>query len=419
MKTLYLECRMGAAGDMLAAALLELHPEPEKIIEQLNDLGLPNVNFKLESATKCGISGKHFSVTVNGAEEESNDVHEHHHEHEHHHHHHHEAEHCHDHDHDIHHHEHHGLHDIEHIVMGHLNLPENVKQNVMKVYQIIAEAESEVHGIPTDKIHFHEVGSLDAIADISAVCLLMNELNPDKVIASPVHVGNGQVKCAHGILPVPAPATALILKDIPIYSGDVNGELCTPTGAALLKFFVSEFGSQPVMRVEKIGYGMGKKDFTQANCVRAMLGKTADQTDEILELCCNIDDMTAEEIGFAIERLFEAGAVDVYTTSIGMKKNRPGILLTCMCKNKCRDAILNTLFKHTATLGVRESVCNRYVLKRYITTENTEAGEIRIKHVSGYGTSREKVEYEDLANIAVKRNISLSEARKLVSQENK
>ena len=408
MKTLYFECKMGAAGDMLAAALLELHPEPEEIINRLNNMGLPNVNFKLETSVKSGITGKHFSVIVDGNEEESCDAYykhtcdRHNHTHEHHH-----SEHG-------HHHEHHGLHDIEHIVMWHLNLPDNVKQDVMKVYQIIAEAESKVHGEPVDKIHFHEVGNSDTIADIAAVCLLMDELKPDKIIASPVHVGSGQVKCAHGILPVPAPATALILRNIPIYGGGVNGELCTPTGAALLKYFVSEFGNQPVMQVEKIGYGMGKKDFEQANCVRAMLGKTAENTDEILELCCNLDDMTAEEIGFATERLFEAGALDVYTTAIGMKKNRPGILLTCMCKGENREAILKALFRHTTTLGIRESICNRYILKRYITKINTEDGEVRVKHVSGYEVSKEKIEYEDLARIALKNDISLFEARKKV-----
>ena len=335
MKTLFFECKMGAAGDMLAAALLELHPEPEKIIKQLNKIGLPNVEFKLEPSIKCGISGKHFSVRVGGHEEQSCDIH---HDHENHcHHHDHCSEHSHEfcsekeehhHDHE-HHHEHHGLHDIEHLVMDHLNISEEVKNDVIEVYKIIADAESKVHGVPVNQIHFHEVGSIDAVADITAVCLLINELKPDKILASPIHVGSGQVRCAHGILPVPAPATALILKDIPIYGGAVDGELCTPTGAALLKHFVSSFGNQPVMRVEKIGYGMGKKDFVQANCVRAMLGETEENVDEVVELYCNLDDMSPEEIGFAMERLFEAGAFEVYTTPIGMKKNSCYIIACC------------------------------------------------------------------------------------------
>ena len=456
MRTLFFECKMGAAGDMIAASLLDLFAEPEKIIKQLNDMGLPNVLFKLEPAEKCGIKGKHFSVLVNGSEEESCDVHHHHNhdEHCHHHdhcseHHHdfcsendeqHHDEHCHHHDHCAehhhdfcsendeqhhhehccehhhehghhHHHEHHGLHDIEHLVMDHLNIPEKVKQDVMAVYNIIAEAESKVHGVPVTHIHFHEVGSIDAVADISAVCLMINELKLDKIIASPIHVGSGQVRCAHGILPVPAPATALILKNIPIYGGTVEGELCTPTGAALLKHFVSEFGNQPVMRIEQIGYGMGNKDFAQANCIRTMLGETEENVDEVVELCCNLDDMTPEDIGFAMDRLFEAGAFEVYTTSVGMKKNRPGILLSCMCKVELRDQMLKTIFKYTTTIGVREHLSNRYILKRSIDKLSADGQDIRLKKVSGYGVSREKFEYEDLVSYAIKNNISLIEAR--------
>ncbi len=460
MKTLFFECKMGAAGDMLAAALLELHPEPEKIIKQLNDIGLPNVEFKLETSTKCGIKGKHFSVIVGGQEEESCDVqhhsHEHHHEHchehnheepddfchhhdhchEHHHeycheHHHRDGEHdndCHHHDHchdhedcphlnhhvHHHHHEHHGLHDIEHLVNDHLNIPSKVKEDVLAVYKIIAEAESQVHGVPVNEIHFHEVGSIDAVADITAVCLLINELKPDFIAASPIHVGNGQVRCAHGILPVPAPATALILKGIPYYSRDVMGELCTPTGAALLKHFVNDFGNQPIMLVDKIGYGMGRKDFEQANCVRALLGESEETKDVVLELCCNIDDMTAEEIAFARERLVEAGAVDVFTIPIGMKKNRSGILFTCMCTKEKRDIILKLMFKHTSTLGIRESICNRYVLDRHMEKVTVDGEEVSIKKVSGYGTDREKIEYNDLVKVALKHDFSLPEAREFI-----
>ena len=443
MKTLFFECKMGAAGDMLAASLLELHPEPEKIINQLNGIGLPNIEFKLEPSVKCGITGKHFSVIVGGQEELSCDIHHehfHHHEHEHccshdHHHNHEHDNHCHHHDHenehcgghhhehccghehsheDHHHHEHHGLHDIEHLVMGHMNLPQKVKEDVMAVYKIIADAESQVHGVPINEIHFHEVGSLDAVADITAVCLLIKELKPDYIAASPIHVGNGQVKCAHGILPVPAPATALILKGIPTYSSNVMGELCTPTGAALLKHFVSDFGYQPIMLVEKIGYGMGKKDFEQANCVRALWGDSEESKDEVLELCCNIDDMTAEEMAFAMERLFEAGALDVFTTPIGMKKNRSGILFTVMCTKEKRDQILSLMFKHTSTLGIRENICNRYVLNRQIEKVSVEGDEIGVKKVFGYGTKREKIEYNDLAKVAVKHNFSLKEAREYI-----
>ena len=251
------------------------------------------------------------------------------------------------------------MHDIEHIVCNHLDLPEKVKADVMTVYRLIAEAESAAHGVPVTEIHFHEVGTMDAIADITAVCMLMNELSPDAVIASPVHVGSGHVHCMHGILPVPAPATAYILKDVPMYSGRIRGELCTPTGAALLKHFVTEFGAMPIMTVHAIGYGMGKKDFEMANCVRAMLGETQDSGDEIIELSCNMDDMTGEKTGFAVEKLFEAGALDVYTIPIGMKKNRPGILLRVMCRESDKEIMIRSLFKHTTTIGIREQKMQR------------------------------------------------------------
>lgn len=301
-KTLYLDCSMGAAGDMLTAALLELLTEEQQVefVEKMNNLGIPGVEVQKSTVSKCGINGTHVKVLVNGEEEgelmlhhhhhdEHEHSHEHSHEHTHEHEHEHEHEHTHehgyehshehhhDHEHDhghAHTHSHHGMADIEHIVMHHLDIPENVKHDIMAVYGEIAEAESVAHGKPIDEIHFHEVGTMDAVADITAVCLLIDMIKPEKIIASPVHVGSGTVRCAHGILPVPAPATAYILRGVPIYGGKIKSELCTPTGAALLKHFVSSFGDMPIISLEKIGYGMGYKDFPQANCVRAFLGET-------------------------------------------------------------------------------------------------------------------------------------------------
>jgi hypothetical protein len=286
----------------------------------------------------------------------------------------------------------------------------------MGVYGLIAEAESSVHGRPVSEIHFHEVGTYDAIADIAAVCLLMEEIAPGKVAASPVHVGSGQVRCAHGILPVPAPATALILKDVPIYGGSVRGELCTPTGAALLKYFVSEFGDMPVMRTTAVGYGMGKKDFEAANCVRAFLGEAEDRTEIVSELSCNVDDMTAEEIGFAMERLFAGGAYEVYTVALGMKKSRPGTLLRVMCGEENKQEMISLIYKYTSTIGVRETLTRRYILDRQVETIETPYGKVRRKMSSGYGVTRAKYEYEDLAAIARERGISVGEARKLVEK---
>lgn len=420
MKTLYLDCSMGAAGDMLTAALLELlgNEEKKSFVSKLNSLGFSGIEYKLESVEKCGITGSHMSVLVHGHEEDEN-MHEHHHEHQHdgnhhHEHHHHEhnesGDHEHHHEgHEHHHHEHSNMEGIRHIVCDHLDIPEKVKKSVMDVYGIIAEAESLVHGKPVTDIHFHEVGSMDAVADVTAVCLLMETLGVEKVMASPIHVGSGTVKCAHGILPVPAPATTNILSGIPIYGGDIKGELCTPTGAALLKYFVQDFGPMPLMRVEKTGYGMGKKDFERANCVRAMLGSTEDKKDDVLELSFNLDDMTAEKIGFAMERLFEAGALDVYTVPVGMKKQRPGTLMRLLCKEDDKEKIIQEIFHHTTTNGIRQARLERYVLDRKIEKIETEWGTVRCKKVSGYGIERSKLEYEDLARVARESGMSIQE----------
>ena len=391
---------MGAAGDMLMAALYELLEDKQAFLDMMRSLGLPGIEISAEPAVKCGITGTHMKVLVHGSEE-LDALHDHLHEHAH--------EHSHDHEH----HHHTGLHEIEHL-LSHLDLPQTVRDDALAVYHRIAEAESKVHGRPVDQIHFHEVGTLDALADVVGVCLLMHLLAPEKVYASSVHVGCGQIKCAHGILPVPAPATALLLAGVPIYGGAIQGELCTPTGAALLTHFVTKFGELPAMRLLKSGYGMGTKDFPAANCVRAMLGEQDAPTEEILELSCNLDDCTGEAIGFAMERLLDAGALDVYWTSVGMKKNRPGILLTCMCRPLDREKMVELLFRHTTTLGVRESAFRRYTLSRESKTIQTPDGDIRVKVSTGYGVAREKPEFEDLAKIARKTGKSLSELQRSI-----
>ena len=413
MKTLYLDCGMGAAGDMLTAALIELLPDPDAFVAELNAVGIPRVVFEKTSAQKCGIIGTHISVRVNGVDEfELMDTHDREHAHSHHH----EHDHAHNHEYE-HHHTHSTLHAIEHIVNG-LAASDRVKRDVLAVYRLIAEAEAHAHNCPVDEIHFHEVGTLDAIADVTAVCLLMERLAPDQVIASNVHVGCGTVHCAHGILPVPAPATAYLLRDVPIYGGEIQGELCTPTGAALLKHFVTSFGKMPVLRTEAIGYGMGNKDFPVANCVRALLGQEdTEATDAMYELSVNVDDMTAEEIGFACERIFEAGAVEVFTVPIGMKKNRPGTLIRVICSQERRETVIPAIFRHTTTIGVREVETHRYVLSRSIETKQTSLGSVRVKRSSGYGVVREKYEYDDLARIAKENGLSLAEVRTRLERE--
>jgi uncharacterized protein (TIGR00299 family) protein len=301
-----------------------------------------------------------------------------------------------------------------------LDVSDKVKKDAMAVYKLIAEAESHAHGVPVDKIHFHEVGELDAVADIVGVCMLMEELAPDVIFASPINVGSGQVRCAHGILPVPAPATAFILQGVPMYSGSAVGELCTPTGAALLKHFVGKFCKMPIIAVSKHGYGMGKKDFDAANCVRAFMGEIDGQdgasgeenVETVVELACNLDDMPPEAVAFAQQLLLENGALDVCTAPIGMKKGRPGLSFTCMCRPDVKDKMVSLIFKHTSTLGIKEIAYRRHTLQREHVEVNTKYGPVRVKNSFGYGTKKSKPEYDDVARIAREQGMSIQEALK-------
>ncbi len=391
MRTLFFDCGMGAAGDMMTAALLELHPDREAFLRRLNAALPEHVTVTAVSGEKQGVRGTHVHVVVNGEEEGGSQEHSHHHP---------------------------ACTDIQKIytVIEALPVPEAVRRHTRQIYERIAWAESQVHGREVENIHLHELGSLDALADVLGVSMLMEELAPERVLASPVHVGSGQVKCAHGLMPVPAPATELLLRGVPICSGQIRGELCTPTGAALLTHFVQDFGPMPVMQVEKSGYGLGSKDFDAVNALRVLLGESEQRGDSVLELVCNLDDMTPEALGFAQEALMALGALDVYTTAIGMKKNRPGVMLTCMCREEQREAMLSCLFRHTTTLGVREYRCERTVLRRSQRILETDCGPVRIKQAEGWGVSREKVEYEDLARIAREQGISLREAEAQIKE---
>ena len=427
MRTLYFDCAMGAAGDMLAAALYEICPDKEGFLAALNGAGIPGLIAAAEQDTRGGVSGCRFRVRINGAEEEAalpEDGHSHEHEHEHVH------EHVHGHDH-----EHSSLPAIRDLIAG-LDLPQQIKDDVCAVYGLIAQAESAVHGSPVEQVHFHEVGALDAVADVTAVSLLIRTIAPDRILASPVHVGSGTVRCAHGLLPVPAPATAWLLRGVPVYGGNIKGELCTPTGAALLKYFVSAFGPLPLLSTERIGYGLGSRDVPEApNVLRAVLGvfageNTGESEDEnagenagenasvfahdtVWELSCNLDDMTGEELGFAQEKLWGAGALDVWTMAIGMKKNRPGVQLNCMCREEDLDAVKEVFFRHTTTWGLRARESRRFLLTRREESRETEAGPVRVKTAN---TGKSKPEYEDLARIAREKNLSLTEARRLLDE---
>lgn len=394
MKTLYIECNMGAAGDMLLASLAELTGDVKACEEKLNSIGIPDVTYEFEKSVKCGIEGTHAHVAVHGVEEDEH-MHEHAHEHEVH-------EHHHDHEHEHEHHHHHThMSDIENIIGG-LNISDKVKADALAVYGLIAEAESKAHGKPITDIHFHEVGTMDAVADIVGVCVLLEQIAPAKIVVSPLATGFGSVRCAHGILPVPAPATASIIEGIPTYSGDVEGELLTPTGAALLKHFADSFGTRPVMAIEKTGYGMGKKDFAKANMLRTFIGEANDQSGKVVEMKFNVDDMTGEEIGYATGVLMDSGALDVFTTSVYMKKNRPGILFTVLVKLEDKEKFAKLIFENTTTIGIRYSEMERFKLKRREEKVMTKYGEVSFKVSEGFGVTKTKPEYDDVKGIADK-----------------
>jgi uncharacterized protein (TIGR00299 family) protein len=405
MKTLYLECAMGAAGDMLMAALYELLDDEGKAVflGKMNALGLPDVKVSAAAAVRCGIAGTRIAMEIGGREECSHDV----------------GSDDHGHDHHAHGRHHHGHVDSSHSpglgpdeiadLLASLPVSPAVRENTAAVYRLIAGAEAAVHGRPVEQIHFHELGQMDAVADVVGVSMLLERLDPERIVASPVQVGAGQVHTAHGILPVPAPATLRLLQGIPCYAGRSQGELCTPTGAALLKHCVSEFRPLPPMRVEKTGYGMGAKDFAAANCLRAFWGESADAApeanDAVAELCCNLDDMSGEAIGHAAQTLLREGALDVFTTPVQMKKGRPGVLLTCLCAPADAGRFAVLMLRHTTSFGVRETLCARYVLERSMAEKQTRHGPIRVKNGEGYGIAKSKPEYEDVAAAAEKNGL--------------
>ena len=456
---IYFDCSMGASGDMLMAALYELLPDKSAFHQKMEWLTPHGVTLEFSDSVKCGIKGTHITVRVSGVEETSEDVflvgqdhnnhahthahdnahahshdqnHHSHHSHTHDHHTHNQNQHNHDnHNHDhmhsnSHGHNHHnetnlnhnhgngsgghryGFSEILELIRG-LDLPRGIIDDALGVYRILGEAEASVHGVSLEEVHLHEIGSLDAVADIVGCCLLINMIGAAEIAASPVHVGSGFIKCEHGVLPVPAPAAAEILKGIPIYGGQIRGELCTPTGAALLKRFVTRFGDMTPMTTTKIGYGMGAKDFEIANCLRAFLCEQevsgSEDHDSVFEISCNLDDMTPEAVGAAFGTLFENGALDVYTTPITMKKNRPAIILSCMCAEEKLSDLTRLMLEHTSTLGVRISAYRREILSRTVETYSTGYGDIRIKRAEGHGVLKYKPEYDDVLSSAKRHDV--------------
>ena len=376
MKTLYIECNMGVSGDMVVGALLDLLDDSQRqdAVAVVKSLAINGADINVKKSQKMGITGTKFDVIISS-----------------------HSQHC-----------HRTMDEIMALIDGYTAIDEKTKADAKKIYRLIAKAESEVHGVDVARIHLHEIGMTDAIIDITAACYLINLLGA-KVIATPITTGYGSVKTAHGILSVPAPATALLLKDIPMNSGDIEGELATPTGVAILKYYASEFSKNNDMTVSSVGVGLGTKDFDRPNCLRAFLSKD-DNTQSVVELRCQIDDMTGEEMGFAIEKLLSVGALDAYVKPIVMKKSRPAMELTVITAPEDSDSMAKQIFKHTTTIGIRKIQCRRYAMNREIQEQN----QIHIKRSSYGNITKEKPEFDDLAKIANEKDISIFEAKKLM-----
>ncbi|MFT8350276.1 nickel pincer cofactor biosynthesis protein LarC [Clostridium saccharoperbutylacetonicum] len=454
MKILYYDCFCGISGDMNLAALIDLGVPKEYLLEELTKLNL-NSEFKIniEKSAKLGITGTRVDVLLNNntqMPEEAlyNNKHEHTHVHDHsntnehshtqpghihEHNHTHEHEHTHEHDESNHHHNdshnehshdherhHRNLKDIEDIINS-SDLSDKVKKLSLDMFIKVAEAEAKVHGKEIYEVHFHEVGAIDSIVDIVGAAICIDYLKVDKIIASPVQVGGGFVKCAHGLMPVPAPATTEILKNIPINTGIVQFETTTPTGAVIIAANVKEFTSKINFSINKVAYGIGHKDLEIPNVLRVYLGETEslEQIEEQYILETNIDDMNPEFYGYVEEKLFDAGALDVYKSSIFMKKGRPGIKLSVLINEKIEKDILDIIFEETTSIGVRKYKVEKIMLNREFSKVETEYGAITIKKSYYNGNLvKYKPEYEECRTIAKEQNISIDKIYKAVYKKN-
>ncbi len=439
MKILYYDCFCGISGDMNLAALIDLGVSKEYLIKELSKLNLNSeYEIKVERAAKLGITGTRVDVIL---KDELNDeahileqaLHEHSHEHYHHNgdeHHHEDSNHTHEHDHShehthsheehAHNHEHHhrNLKDIEGIINS-SNLSNRVKELSLKMFMKVAEAEAKVHGKALYEVHFHEVGAIDSIVDMVGAAICLDYLNVDKIIASPVQVGGGFVKCAHGLMPVPAPATTEILKNIPINTGIVQFETTTPTGAAILSANVEEFTPKVDFSITKVAYGIGHRDLEIPNVLRVYLGdaESLEKVEKQYILETNIDDMNPEIYGYIEEKLFEAGALDVFKTSISMKKGRPGVKLSVLVDEQSEKIVLDIIFEETTSIGVRKYEVEKIMLNREFSKVETEYGNITVKKSYYKGKLvKYKPEYEECKTIAKEKNVSIDKVYKAVYQ---
>ena len=413
MRTAYIDCIAGASGDMLLGCLIAAGVDQNELIRQLAPLGLTEATLRVTDVLKNGFAAKKVDVLVDydgnpvlaeqfGAvsfvDRPAKPSHDHSHDHDHDHRHHHDHSHSgEDHSHDNGHHHHGPVRHFSEIVslVNESSLRDDVKERSIACLRLIGQAESKIHNQPLDRIHLHEVGGVDAIIDVVGTILGFDLLDVDRIVCSPLPLGRGFVDGAHGKIPLPAPAAALILDGVPVYGVEIDKELVTPTGAALVKYLADDFGAMPEMKIVQQGCGAGTRDLQIPNIVRLFVGESSQPARTLLMLESDMDDMTPEQAGYAMEML-QSGALDVTFSSVQMKKNRPGFRVSVLCEAARKDSILKVLFVETSTFGVRENFISRHELDRKTVEVDTEFGKVRVKHGMWHGDTVKKVpEYED------------------------
>lgn len=400
MKALYFDCFSGISGDMTLGALLDLGIDETLFRSELGKLNLEGYELIIKKAVRNGITGTDVTVLLTGGHHGpghggSPHGHEH-------------TEHA------------RGLCDIEKIIDG-SPLKQSIKDTGKKIFRAIAKAEAKVHNKEVGEIHFHEVGAIDSIVDIIGTAICIELLGVQRIYASPLHDGKGFIECQHGTLPVPVPAVLEMLSGsgIPFIQDDIDTELITPTGMGIVKCLAAGFGNMPAMFIDKIGYGFGKKETGRLNALRVVMGTLFGEEsveEEIAMLETNIDDMSPEILGYTFEALIKNGALDVFQTPVYMKKNRPGVLLTVLCRREKEEELAGILLRETSTLGVRRSVARRYCMDREIVKVNTLYGAARVKVATFGAYSKAAPEYEDCRLIAEKTGLPFKDIYALVEE---
>lgn len=402
MKILYFDCSSGISGNMTLGALTEIIGNKNYLIEELKKLNIDGYKIEISKKVKNGITGTYVDVIL---EHE----HEHHHDNEHHHNQENEEIHVH------HHHEHRNLNDVNKIIDD-SSLSNEVKDLAKRIFLRVAKAESKVHNKPLEEVHFHEVGAIDSIVDIVGTAILINKINPDKIISSIVNDGYGFIECAHGTMSVPVPATSEIFanSNVKFRQIDIDTELVTPTGAAIIAELSTDFEALPPIVIEKIGWGVGYKDLQIPNVLKVYYGEIKESNEDFVIMETNVDDCTGEILGYVSEKLFENGALDVFYTPIFMKKGRPAYKLTVACRRKNMFKLQNIIFKETTTIGIRYRFELRTELDREFVEIDTKYGKVKAKKVINDGETYVYPEYESMKEVASKNNIPLKELYKLI-----